>query len=177
MRFTPFRTAALGAAALALVGCASSQAAGSGSVASQAASGALGPALIKWSGTFRPRQQADGTFGGLQQLNQTSGSVTLTSPAPHMTQVHLTLNVSFNDSVQLPWAVASGACGSNAIPLMTVSQFPEILVTNGRGTIDQQFSLDLPTAGTYHVNVYQAGSSGQDESTVIACSDLTVGRR
>ncbi|MDE3054313.1 MAG: hypothetical protein KGL38_01155 [Gemmatimonadota bacterium] len=177
MRFHTITVAAVGVAALIGTGCTSSQASGGPSLATQAATGAIGPALLQWTGTFRPKQQYNATFGGMQQRNQTGGKVTLTAPNGSQMHARIDLTLDFNDAVRLPWAIAPGGCGSNTIPLMSVPQFPEISVSNGSGTLDEVLSLGLPTAGSFHVNVYNSGTSGQDEADVLTCASLTLGRR
>jgi hypothetical protein len=177
VRLTVITAAATGLVVLMGTGCASSQAGSGSSFTTQAATGQIGPAMLQWSGTFRPKQQYSGTFVGMQQRNQTSGSVVLT--APNTTQIHARINlqVDFNDSVRLPWALSTGSCGSATIPLLAVAQFPEITASNGRASLDDIVSLAIPTSGTYHVNVYNTGTSGQDEADVLTCADLTLGTR
>ncbi len=177
VRFKMITVAAAGTVALMGTGCASSQAGAGPSLTTQAAAGEVGPALLQWTGTFRPRQQYSATFGGMQQRNQTGGTVRLTAPNSRQVHAQINLSVDFNDSVRLPWAMAPGGCGSNTIPLMAVAQFPEISVSQGNGSLDEVLSLGMPTAGSYHVNVYNSGTSGQDEADVLTCASLTLGRR
>ncbi len=177
MRFNMITVAAAGIVALVGTGCASSQGGGSQSVTAQAALGKLGPALLQWTGNFRSQRQADGAFGGMQQRNQASGRVILTSPAPNIMRAQINVSVPFDDAVQLLWTVSSGSCGSNSIPLMSATQFPQLTVINGQGSLDQQVSLAMPTSGTYHVNIFQNGSNGQDESGVLTCADLRLEQR
>jgi len=178
VRFNTVCAASLGLLALAASGCASSQGgAASESIAADAASGKLGPAVLQWSGNFRPTQQQSGTFGGELARNQASGTVVITAANPAQIRVRMSANLPVTDPVRLPWAMAPGACGSNTLPLMTVAQFPEMTMSNGSGRLDEVVSLPFPTVGTYHVNVFDAGTSGADESDVMACADLSLGRR
>ena len=169
--------ATAGVVALMGTGCASNPGGGAPSLSTQAATGQVGPALLQWTGTFRPKQQYNATFGGMQQRNQTGGTVQLTATNARQMRARINLSVDFNDSVRLPWALAPGGCGSNTIPVMAVPQFPEISVSNGNGSLDEIVSLAMPTAGTYHVNVYNTGTSGQDEADVLTCASLTLGTR
>ncbi len=177
MRFNKLRAASIGLLALAASGCASSQGgAGSESVAADAASGKLGPAMLQWSGNFRPTQQQTSSIS-IRGRNQASGTVLLTAQGPAQMRVQITASLPVTDPVRLPWSIAAGACGSNAIPLLTVPQFPAIPVSNGQATLDEVLPLALPTVGTYHVNVFNYGTNGSDESDVLACANLTIGRR
>lgn len=176
MRFNKLSAASIGLLALAASGCASSQSAGSSSVAADAASGKLGPAMLQWSGNFRPTQQQTSSIS-MRGRNQASGTVLLTAPNTTQMRVQITASLPVTDPVRLPWAIASGPCGSNAIPLLTVPQFPAIPVSNGQASLDEMLSLALPTVGTYHVDVFNYGTSGSEESDVLACANLSIGRR
>ncbi len=179
MRFNSMCAAALGMLALVATGCASASGGGAGSddVAADAASGKLGPAVLQWSGNFRPTQQQAGTFGGILARNQATGNVVLTATNPAQTRVQLQVSVPTSDPVRLPWAIAPGSCGTNSIPLMTVAQFPMIAISNNHGTLDEVLSMPFPTVGTYHVNVFNADTNGGDESDVMVCANLSIGRR
>ena len=162
---------ALGAAA-----CASGGAAGGSaqptSVSMEAGGGQLGPAFLQWTGRFRPTEVQTGDVA-YHPSNQVTGSVTLTAPAANQTHVRLTVEGPMTDPDREPWSVSPGPCHSGTIPLLTVAQFPEITMSNGRGTLDVTFSMTLPTSGTYHVNVYNSGSTA-DESGVWACAELKL---
>jgi hypothetical protein len=182
VRFNTICAASLGLLALTVGGCASSQAgAGSGtgsdSIAADAASGKIGPALLQWSGSFRSTQQQSGTFTGQLGRNQASGSVVLTAPNPNEMHVRIQASLPVTDPVRLAWSMAPGPCGSNAIPLQTVAQFPQIPVSNGGASLDDIISLAFPTTGNYHVNVFNEGTTGGDESDVMVCADLHLERR
>lgn len=181
MRFTILRAGSLGLLAISAVGCASSQTAGgSSSVSSQANSGALGPALLQWSGRFRAQVvQSASLSSPTTTRSGASGSVMLTAPDPSETTVHLTVSLPqfSTEPVQLYWTVSSGSCGSNSIPLVSVSQFPQIAVNSGHGNLDASLPFAMPTTGDYHVNIYDNGADGRDESGVITCASLKLERR
>lgn len=178
MRFHILRAGSLGLLAAATIGCASGgSSASSGSVAAQAASGALGPALLQWSGRFRSQMQHDPHITAPVR-NEASGSVVITAPNQAQTRVQLRLRLpQITDGVRLYWAIVAGSCGSNALPLMTVSQFPQIAINSSEGSLDATLSVAMPTSGVYHVNVFNANTMGQDESEVMTCADLTLSRR
>ncbi len=178
MRFNIVYTMSLGLLAAVSAGCASGagSAGGAASVRSEAASGALGPAMLQWSGNFRAVQQETGTFG-VRGRNTASGTITLDAPDPTQTHVRMRLSVPIRDPVRLHWALASGGCGSNTIPLMAVAQFPEFSVSNGGGDLDVVMSMPMPTTGRYHANIYNSGTLGQDESEVMTCAELTLQQR
>ena len=156
-------------------GCAhASQSAGEQSVAVQAASGQLGPAFLEWSGKFRPTQQQ--SLGvEMRALNVATGTVTLT--APDERQMHVQLSVSGPEDMSgaLQWAIVPGACRSGGIPLMPVSSFPELRMSNGHGELERMISIPIPTSGSYHVNIYNGTVT--DETGVMTCAELKLARR
>ncbi len=179
VRFNMIRAGSLGLFAMAAVGCASSQgsSASSGSVVSQAASGQLGPALLQWSGRFRSQMQRDAHIIGPTR-NEASGSVQLTAPSESQTAVQLEVRLpQQTDPVRLYWSIASGPCGSNALPLMPVSQFPLISISSSVGSINVTLPFAMPTTGEYHVNVFADGSDGRDETGVLTCAALALQKR
>ena len=140
----------------------------------QAGAGTLGVAMIQWSGRFRATQEQSGN-GSARQLNQTTGSVVLTAPSAEQTRAQITVSGPMLDPLRVPWSVSSGPCHSGTLPLTSIAQFPEIGMSNGHGELDAIFSMTLPTAGSYHVNVYNGTST--DESGVMACAELKIERR
>ena len=178
MRFNKVCAASLGLLALAATGCASSQGSGAGSesIRADAASGKIGPAFLEWYGKFQATQQQSAVFGGMLTRNSGTGTVVFTAAGPKQMRVRMDVSISNNDPVRLPWALVSGDCGSNAIPLMTVASFPELSASNGRATLDATLPLPLPVTGTYHVNVFNPGTYGQDEAEVMICAPLTLKR-
>lgn len=176
VRFNIVYATSLGLLAVATGGCVSGAGGGGTSVAALAACGVLGPAMLQWTGNFRSLQQETATFG-VRGRNIASGTITLDAPDPTQMHVRMRISVPIQDAVRLHWALASGACGSNTIPMMAVAQFPEIAVSNGGGDLDVVMSMPMPTTGRYHANVYNSGTMGQDESEVLTCAELTLQRR
>lgn len=172
-------TASLGMLAIVAGGCASSQGGGAAasSIAADAASGKIGPALLQWSGRFQSTQQQSGAFGGMHARNQATGTAVFTANGSGSMNVAISFSIDTNDSERLLWSLSAGDCGSNTIPLMAVSQFPSITTSNGRGVLNDVVSIPLPVAGSYHVNVFNAGASGQDQSEVMICAPLQLERR
>jgi hypothetical protein len=132
----------------------------------------LGPAMLQWSGSFRPSQQAAGDALAPRGRNSTTGTVVLRASTPTTLNATIDLNdvpASMNDA---HWALIAGSCGSNAIPVMTVNEFPVMTVSSSRAHVKADISIALPTTGSYHVNVYR--SNGADESDVLTCANLKL---
>ncbi len=97
--------------------------------------------------------------------------MTLTSRGAGRAAVSIALSTPLQGSTALNWGVLPGRCGSGALPIVGIERFPAIDVgNNGRGQLDIEMALDLPTDGSYHVNIYWAG--GQQLSDVMTCANL-----
>lgn len=159
-------------AALAAAGCASSAKTAPSPVAQQS----LGPGLLEWTGRFQPVQQQTGDATAVRARNRANGSVKLTAGAQGRMDADIEVSTPLTSSANIRWALAAGACGSGALPVLPVDEFPEIDVTaNGRGDLKANVPAPLPTAGSYHVNVYW--SDGRDESDVMTCANLKLEQR
>lgn len=158
-------TFAMLAAAVALGGCASSQA---GSDTTEI----IATGAIQYDGAFRPIQQSDGRLG-MNTVQRIFGNVrVLYRESTGRSQIALTINTSSAVSEILSWAIVPGRCGSGGVPVMPAAQFPPIeLSNNGRGDLKvDDVPIVLPL-GTYHVNVYRGG---ENLTNVIACSNLAA---
>jgi hypothetical protein len=127
-------------------------------------------ASIEWAGSFQAIQQQNGNTVAPRGRNNASGSVVLVAGTKNALRAKIRLSAATETSQYLHWALASGRCGSPAIPLLTVSQFPDISISNGRGQLDADVPIELPSTGTYHVNVFWG--NGQDEADVMTCANL-----
>lgn len=172
MSFRCRRSLAIPAVALAVSACASAPKTHLAEVTP--ASSTPAPALIQWSGSFQAVQQQNGNANAPRGRNNASGTIVLTASSRNSIRARITLN-STTSSQYVHWALISGRCGSSAIPLLTVNQFPDISMSNGRGQLDGQVPLDIPTSGTYHIDVYW--SNGQDQADVMTCANLRLEAR
>lgn len=156
--------------AVSILGCASGSQSGSGPADGSLAG--LGPATLEWAGSFQPTQQASGDVTAPRGRNSVTGKVLLRSSGPNATVATIDLADVPTSMVDVHWALVTGRCGSGAIPLMIVSEFPVLSVSNGRAHVQGEVSLPLPTSGVYHVNAYR--SNGADEADVLACANLKL---
>lgn len=125
---------------------------------------------VRWTGSLQPMQQRSGGLGPTGQ-NKAFGSVTLSSRGPERTAISIQVSTPLQGSASLNWAILPGRCGSGALPIVGIERFPVIDVgNNGRGQLENEMSLGLPTSGAYHVNIYWAG--GQQLSDVMTCANL-----
>lgn len=131
---------------------------------------AMGSAPTRWQGTLQATQGRTGMAAPTAQ-NKTTGSVSLTETGPDRTRVRMIVSTPLSASTALEWAILPGRCGSGTLPIAVVSRFPAIEISNnGRGELDQEIQLALPTSGTFHVNVYRGGTQ---LNNVITCANLS----
>jgi hypothetical protein len=127
---------------------------------------------IIWRGTLSPVQTRSGYASAPSVRTKTSGRVELESvgDAQGRTFARLTVTGPTAAATDFRWAILPGRCGGTALPLVGYDVFPAIEVgSNGRGELNQEIPVAMPSGGALHVNIY---SSGQQLSEVIACANL-----
>lgn len=130
----------------------------------------MGGTPTRWQGTLQATQQRTGMAAPTSQ-NKTTGSVSLTEVGPERTRVRMIVSTPVSSVSALQWAILPGRCGSGTLPIAVVSSFPAIEISNnGRGELDMEIPLALPTSGTFHVNVYRGGTQ---LNNVITCANLS----
>lgn len=123
----------------------------------------------RWQATLQPTQGRTAMAAPTSQ-NKTTGSVFLSAAGADRTRVRLTVSTHLANASALLWAIVPGSCGSGAQPIVGVQRFPVIEIGgNNRGELDMEMSLELPTSGSYHVNVYNGGTQ---LNNVITCGNL-----
>lgn len=84
------------------------------------------------------------------------------------------VNISFTyagSEHNLSWGILFGTCGSASMPLLPVSSFPELEVSvGGHIQLNAEISLDLPTAGNYHIDIYRDRRGGAE--WLVGCGNL-----
>jgi len=93
---------------------------------------------------------------------------------PALSVINLTFSYSGPER-DLAWAILFGSCGSASLPLVPLSNFPELNVnTGGREQVNATLSVELPASGTFHIDIYK-DRTGAIES-LVACGNLRQGR-
>jgi hypothetical protein len=164
-------------AALAIGGCASAHSTTPANPStSPTATSQLGPGLLQLTGRFQPILQQSGDATSPHARNKVTGTIKLTAAAMGRTTAEITVSTPVTTPTDLRWAIVNGACGSGAIPLLPVDEFPTIRVSStGDGTLAGDVATPLPTAGTFHANLYW--TDGRDEGDVMGCANLRIERR
>ena len=84
------------------------------------------------------------------------------------------INVVFTYAGQertLAWAILPGSCGTPALPIIPMSNFPELNIGGGgRAQVTTSLPLEFPVSGTYHIDIYRDRRQGAD--ALVACGNL-----
>ena len=160
--------AALGVGAASLTACAHSvPAGGSASAPSGDVSMAAGP---RWTARLASVMQSRGDIRQSTQDKSYGSAEWRDGDAVSLSKVDLVFTYSGNER-DLSWAILPGACGSASLPLLPLSNFPELnLVSGGRAQITVTLPIDLPVAGTYHIDIYRDRLGGTE--SVVGCGNL-----
>jgi hypothetical protein len=135
------------------------------------ASPGLGQGPIRWSGNLQPTQQRTGEMAPTGQI-KAYGTVSLVASPTNQnrTRARITLSAPLQTPTALRWAILPDRCGSGSLPLVGFDHFPVLEVgSNGRGQLDTEVPMTIPTSGSYHVNIYWRG---QQLTDVMTCANL-----
>jgi hypothetical protein len=89
---------------------------------------------------------------------------------PTLSAVNLVFTYAGQDR-DLYWALVAGSCGTSAIPLLPLSNFPELNVgSGGRAEVTTSLPLEMPASGSYHVDIYRDRSGGPE--TLVGCGNF-----
>ena len=128
----------------------------------------------RWSGNFQPVQIRSSSVGmRIQSRIYGTAELAPVEGNPSRSRARLRFSVQTDGtSFTVQWALVSGRCGSGAIPVAPLENFPVIEVgSNGRAQLDDELALQLPSSGDYHVNVYLGG---QNLDQVFTCAIITT---
>jgi len=173
------RTSAAFLSMAALAACASGGTSSGRSAAAtpatqQAAGSSIPINLMQWTGSFRSAQQITSNVGSGHTT--VTGGVRLTASGAGAMHAHVTLstNAGIADATPLHWAIAQGDCHDGALPMIPLTSFPDLTISNDRGELDAEVPIELPTSGRYHANVYWRDSA--DEADVLTCATLDLSK-
>jgi hypothetical protein len=162
-------------AALALAACAANTPPGGAIATAQSVGEVPQP---RWVGTIRANivDKLDETDTTSSQRNYGSrGSLTWTHGAtPALSNATIDFTYSGPDR-ELTWGIFFGPCGNASLPVVSLSDFPELEMSSGGHTqVIAALSFELPLSGAFHVEVFR-DRSGSPETTV-ACGNLKFNR-
>ena len=103
------------------------------------------------------------------------GTLVWTSGAtPNLSNARIEFTYS-GSARELTWGIFFGPCGNASLPIVTLSDFPELEMSNGgRTQIAAAISTELPTTGAFHVEIFKDRSGDREFS--VACGNLRFNR-
>lgn len=165
--------AAFGAGALGLLaGCAKStpvEGAPSPSPSLEASEGG------RWTANIQSVTQSRGEVAQTTR-DRSYGSATWThGAAPSLTNIDLVFTYTGQERT-LAWAILPGSCGTPALPVIPMPNFPELNVGGGgRAQVTTSLPIEFPLIGAFHIDIYRDRRQGTD--ALIACGNLRLARR
>ena len=127
--------------------------------------------VASWSGNISAviesnsdvRQSSRGNGYGNAQLTR--------GESPNSTRISVQYSSTGTSDRYLNWAILPGRCGAGSLPVMPISNFPELTVAgDGRAQVNVELPFDFPTRGDYHINIYHERQQTLDQ--VVACGNL-----
>ncbi|HEY4956061.1 MAG TPA: hypothetical protein VII02_14370 [Gemmatimonadaceae bacterium] len=159
--------AALGAGALGLIACSHTMPVSGAANPAESVSSSAEP---RWTTSIQP---AALTHFNVEDSTRDRGYGSAQwSPGDTPTLSRVNLVFTFGAPQRnLSWAILFGTCGSASLPLIPISSFPELEVgAGGRAEVNATLSLEFPTSGTYHVEIYKDRQGGIE--SLVGCGNL-----
>jgi hypothetical protein len=161
--------AAIGAGALAISACAKTTPV-EGAPAPSTNAGVAAQGGGRWTANIQSVTQ---NTGAVQQTSRdrSYGSATWTLGAgPSLTNMNLVFTYTGTER-SLAWAILPGSCGNPALPVVPMSNFPELNIAGGgRAQVTTSLPISLPTSGSYHIDIYRDRRGGTE--SLVACGNL-----
>ena len=127
--------------------------------------------VASWSGNISAvvesnsdvRQSSRGNGYGNAQLTR--------GDAANSTRINVNYTSAGTSDRYLNWAILPGRCGAGSLPVMPISNFPELTVGgDGRSQVNVELPFEFPMHGDYHINIYHERQQTLDQ--VVACGNL-----
>ena len=159
--------ATLSAGALGLAACAHTVPVEGGATPTASVSSAGGG---RWTTTIQSVTQNRGDVAQSTRDKSYGSAQWTRGDGPTLSAVNLVFTYAGTER-DLNWAILAGSCGTAALPLIPMANFPELNVGGGgRAQVNAVIPLELPQTGTYHIDIYK-DRRGSAES-LVGCGNL-----
>jgi hypothetical protein len=159
--------ATLGAGVLGLAACAHNVPVEG---ATPSSSVAATPGAGRWSGRISSVTQNRADIAQSTRDNSYGQADWTPGDGPTLSTVNLVFTYAGTER-ELSWALVAGSCGVAALPLIPLSNFPELSIgSGGRGQVTASLPIDLPSTGAYHIDIYRDRSGGPE--SLVGCGNL-----
>jgi hypothetical protein len=162
--------AALGTGALGIfAGCAAKTPAGAAATADRAA---MVGENARWSANIQSVTQSRADVAQTTRDRSYGSAIWTHGEGPTLTNINIVFTYAGQERY-LSWAILAGSCGTPSLPLLPLSNFPELQVGGGgRAQVTSSLPIEFPTTGSYHVDVYRSRQAGMD--ALIACGNMKL---
>ena len=161
--------ATLSALALGVIGCAKTPAVET--APSPSASVSSSGNVVSWSGNISAVQESNSDVRQSARGNGYGNAQLTPGNSPSSTRVNVNYSSAGTSDRYLNWAVLPGRCGAGSLPLLPISNFPELTVGgDGRAQVTVVLPFEFPTRGDFHINIYHERQQTLDQ--VVACGNL-----
>lgn len=87
-----------------------------------------------------------------------------------LSTVNLTFTYAGNER-DLNWALIAGSCGTAALPLIPMANFPELNIgSGGRAQVTATLPIELPSNDSYQVDIYKDRSG--NAASLVGCGNF-----
>ena len=127
--------------------------------------------VVSWSGNISAVTESNSDVRQSSRGNGYGNAQLTRGDSPSSTRVNITYSSGGTSDRYLNWAVLPGRCGAGSLPLLPISNFPELTVGgDGRAQVNVVLPFEFPARGDYHVNIYHERQQTLDQ--VVACGTL-----
>jgi hypothetical protein len=127
--------------------------------------------VTSWSGNITAVVENNSDLRQSSRGNGYGNALLTRGDAAHSTRANIQYSSSGTSDRYLNWAILPGRCGSGTLPVIPITNFPELTVGgDGRAQITVEVPYEFPTRGDYHINIYHERQQTLDQ--VVACSNL-----
>lgn len=128
----------------------------------------------KWTSTLQPVNQF--RFNAADSTRDRSYGSAQWGPGTTPMESRINLVFTYAGAERgLTWAILFGRCGNESLPVVPTATFPELDVSGGgRAQLNATISIEVPTSGTYHIEIYKDRTGGSD--SMVACGNFRYAR-
>ena len=161
--------AALSALVLGVIACTKTPAVET--AASPSSSGSASAVVLSWSGNISAVQESNSDLRQSSRGNGYGNAQLTPGDSPSSTRISVNYTSAGTSDRYLNWAVLPGRCGAGSLPLLPISNFPELTVGgDGRAQVTVVLPFEFPMRGDFHINIYHERQQTLDQ--VVACGNL-----
>jgi hypothetical protein len=124
----------------------------------------------RWSGNLQSVTQNRGDVAQSTRDRSYGSAQWTQGTGPTLSSVNLVFTYAGTER-DLYWALSAGSCGTAALPLIPLANFPELNVAGGgRAQVTTTLPIYLPNSGSYHIDIYRDRSASPEN--LVACGNL-----